>query len=511
MRRFLGKSTFAPAAAAGASSGVKRRARERIDGLRRQGSVLEWRGKYGWIRCDETVDHPEAGAHGGKIYVNVADLGSGVELVAEARASFFLYADGQGLGAEDVWLEESWSAPAAPAEPPATCGKSKGKTAKGKGKSGVAPDGAPGPLSGAKGKSSPDAGDGGKARGKLGQKGFWPPSKGAAGKGFSKGPSREKTTHEGQHGYLHWASSELQGWRPQMEDAMLQVLELPEPLDRYALFGVFDGHGGKEVSRRTAEALPQTLIDSALEVASQGADDEGGIAQFALEAALPAWDAALRLEGEGKPGVLNSAASGKPILSDVENAFGLMGSTAVVALVECEGSPSEGRPWRVVVANCGDSRAMLCRDGEAVELSEDHKPDSPEERFRIEGAGGFVAAVGPCQRIDGWGLNLSRALGDFHYKARDDLPPEQQKVSCIPEIRICEVTEQDEFLLLACDGVFELHSSQDAVSVVRGALEAGKPLTEVVETLVDASCSDNLARTNGSGADNVSAMVVLLR
>jgi serine/threonine protein phosphatase PrpC len=215
-------------------------------------------------------------------------------------------------------------------------------------------------------------------------------------------------------------------------------------------------------------------------------------------------------EGDGVTGVLPSLASGKPIISDVNNAFGLMGSTAVVALLECEGSPESGRPVRVVVANCGDSRAALCRAGKAIALTEDHKPDDPVETARIEAAGGFVAAVGPCQRIDGWGLNLSRALGDFHYKARTDLPPEQQKVSAFPDLQSCEITEQDEFLLLCCDGVFELHSTQDAVDMARAGIAEGKPLQEVVENLVDACCSPDLVKTCGHGGDNVSAMIVLL-
>merc|ERR1712014_120508 len=106
----------------------------------------------------------------------------------------------------------------------------------------------------------------------------------------------------------------------------------------------------------------------------------------------------------------------------------------------------------------------------------DHKPELKAEEERIRKAGGHVAAVGPCQRIDGWGLNLSRALGDFHYKARDDLPPDQQKVSCCPDIQCVEITPEDEFLFLGCDGVFELHSTQDAVDIARAGIAAGKPL-----------------------------------
>jgi len=52
---------------------------------------------------------------------------------------------------------------------------------------------------------------------------------------------------------------------------------------------------------------------------------------------------------------------------------------------------------------------VLCRKGVCKELSQDHKPENPEEEARIRKAGGHVAAMGPCYRVDGWGLNLSRA------------------------------------------------------------------------------------------------------
>jgi len=191
--------------------------------------------------------------------------------------------------------------------------------------------------------------------------------------------------------------------------------------------------------------------------------------------------------------------------SSQRNAFNLVGSTAIVALLDKTGGKRS-----VTVANCGDSRAVLCRNGTAVELSEDHKPELHSEEKRIRQAGGSVKLIGPCHRIDGWGLNLSRALGDFHYKARPDLSAEQQKVIAVPEIRTVELHSDDEFLVLACDGCFELHTSQKVVDIVRVALRAGQTVMQAAEELVDQSCSPNLVKTRGKGGDNCSAIVIKL-
>jgi protein phosphatase 1B len=94
------------------------------------------------------------------------------------------------------------------------------------------------------------------------------------------------------------------------------------------------------------------------------------------------------------------------------------GSTAITALVT---------PTHVFVGNCGDSRAILVRGGNAVEMSIDHKPYLPAETARIEAAGGTVA----MRRVNG-DLAVSRALGDFVYKQGRDIRAEAQQVSAEP-------------------------------------------------------------------------------
>jgi len=294
---------------------------------------------------------------------------------------------------------------------------------------------------------------------------------------------------------------------------------------------VFDGHGGAQVSKITSAKFPDVLAACAqgiceaagAESATQQeanskprakaeraeADSQSENVGKSLHQAMLRMDEDLReMGGSGRVAVGPAQGRAAERVEGQRNAFSLVGSTAIVVLVDYG---EDGRPRRLTVANLGDSRAVLCRDGEAVELSEDHKPELPAEEERIKGAGGHVGLAGVCHRIDGWGLNLSRALGDFHYKARSDLPPEKQKVSCIPEIRFLELTEADEFLLLGCDGIFELHTSQAAIDVVRGSLRKGGSVTQAAELLVDKSCSPDLMATRGRGGDNCSTIIVRLR
>lgn len=108
----------------------------------------------------------------------------------------------------------------------------------------------------------------------------------------------------------------------------------------------------------------------------------------------------------------------------------------------------------IYCANAGDSRCVLSNDGKAVELSIDHKPDLPAEKARIERAGGFVEE----NRVKGI-LNLSRSLGDLEYKQDRDLSVENQMITCVPEIKIEKISKGNNFLVLACDGIWDCLTS----------------------------------------------------
>lgn len=157
--------------------------------------------------------------------------------------------------------------------------------------------------------------------------------------------------------------------------------------------------------------------------------------------------------------------------------LGQGGSTAVTAIL------IDGR--KLYVANVGDSRAVLCRNGKAAQLSIDHEPGTSAERGSIENKGGFVSNMpGDVPRVDGQ-LAVSRAFGDKSLKShlRSD-----------PDVREIDIDQGTEFLILASDGLWKVMKNQEAVDFVKKIRDpqvAAKRLTsEAVnrESKDDISC-----------------------
>lgn len=116
----------------------------------------------------------------------------------------------------------------------------------------------------------------------------------------------------------------------------------------------------------------------------------------------------------------------------------------------------------MLIANVGDSRAVLGKRGRAIELSKDHKPNVTSERLRIEKLGGVI--------YDGYlngQLAVARALGDWHIKGSKG---SSCPLSSEPELEELVLTEEDEYLILGCDGLWDVMSSQCAVTMVRKEL-----------------------------------------
>merc|ERR1719419_562565 len=148
-------------------------------------------------------------------------------------------------------------------------------------------------------------------------------------------------------------------------------------------------------------------------------------------------------------------------------------------------------------------------------MSQDHKPNVPCEQERIRRAGGWImdqqCPHGNLYRVNG-DLSLSRAIGDLRYKQNNQLAPQDQIISCTPEVRTFRRQPDDEFMVIACDGVWDVLSSQEAVDFIRqrlGSLLDGSLRPNVItEGLLDICLSPDLDKTGGLGGDNMTVLLV---
>lgn len=318
--------------------------------------------------------------------------------------------------------------------------------------------------------------------------------------------------------------SEAIGARPTMEDRSIVIQSLiyehpqnyyngekKETLNELAMTtfaAVFDGHGGDECSNFLVEALPRNVRNQmfAEREALRNAIEASRNARGGLEQSEDATSELMRR-------ILKTAylRTDKEFISP--KTAPQSGSTAATVILM-------GR--RLFAANVGDSRVILCRaGGQCVELTSDHKPSRPDEAARVRAAGGFILH----KRVMGE-LAITRAFGDKSFKmgikamldedsqdmqngsSNEDIAKDLSAplVSSEPEIASMVLSHNDEFLLLACDGLFDVFRSQDAIALARQELIAhrGEP-AEVARIL-----SDQAIRVRRS-RDNVSILIIVLR
>uniref|UniRef100_M8BZC8 protein-serine/threonine phosphatase n=1 Tax=Aegilops tauschii TaxID=37682 RepID=M8BZC8_AEGTA len=226
------------------------------------------------------------------------------------------------------------------------------------------------------------------------------------------------------------------------------------------LCGVFDGHGphGHLVARRVRDSLPLRLMSAARASPKTGLDMPAAAWRKAFARAYKAMDKDLRSHP-----ALDSFCSG---------------STAVTVLKL--GSD-------LYMANIGDSRAVLgSRDAAAggmaaVQLTVDLKPDVPSEAERIKKCRGRVFALQDEPEVprvwlpfdDAPGLAMARAFGDFCLK--------DYGVISVPEFFHWPLTDKDQFVILASDGVWDVLSNQEAVDIVSSSPSRSKAARTLVE------------------------------
>ncbi|KAK4380155.1 hypothetical protein RND71_002017 [Anisodus tanguticus] len=231
-----------------------------------------------------------------------------------------------------------------------------------------------------------------------------------------------------------------------------------------AFYAVFDGHGGSDASAY--------IKNNAMRLFFEDADlpQTSAVNQSFLEELVNSHRRAFLLADQA--------------LADECSVDAYCGTTAITVLVL-------GR--HLLVANAGDCRAVLCRKGVAVQMSEDHRPTCLLERQRVEGLGGIIE----YGYLNG-DLAVTRALGDWYIKLPfGSLSP----LTAEPEVQQTLLTEEDEFMIIGCDGIWDVMSNQEAVNIVSRELRLhNDPQQSARELVNQALCRDN--------NDNLTAIVV---
>eukprot|EP00163_Fabomonas_tropica_P009034 TRINITY_DN18818_c0_g1_i1.p1 TRINITY_DN18818_c0_g1~~TRINITY_DN18818_c0_g1_i1.p1 ORF type:complete len:459 (+),score=97.61 TRINITY_DN18818_c0_g1_i1:198-1574(+) len=300
------------------------------------------------------------------------------------------------------------------------------------------------------------------------------------------------------------AVAAAEGRRDGMEDRHVILTNLRDDLNldincaEMAFFGVYDGHGGTAAADYLADHLHHLLaqqptfptdIPSAMKAAFKECDQ--AFLQIALQ-------------------------------QDMRD-----GTTAIAAIIHRD---------VLHVANCGDCRGVLSANGEAVALSEDHRPNRNDEKDRIEAAGGWIVSrevlnvpmlyrlgleddddisddeleakcgLVTVSRVNGV-LSMTRSLGDLLIKDKREetfgCEFQGDIITADADIVSRQLQRTDEFMVLACDGLWDVESNQEVVDFVRKQLADGLSPQQAADALI------SQAIDHGS-LDNVTVVVVIL-
>ena len=247
-------------------------------------------------------------------------------------------------------------------------------------------------------------------------------------------------------------------------------------------------------SERREEALQRTK--DSIQDSMKAAEEKGSLTKVEAMQLMMKMLMLKRMEGAAGPD--DGANNAQQQREDDAQLPTQAGCTAVVCML---------RGSELFVANAGDSRAVLCRAGEALALSVDHKPALESEINRIKAAGGFITDQG---RVNG-NLNLTRSIGDLRYKLDESLPPKAQIITAEPDIFRYDLDRaKDEFVIVACDGIWDCMTNQEAVDFVRPRVQAGVALDTIVEQLFDRIIAADPKETQGIGGDNMTCIILQL-
>lgn len=360
----------------------------------------------------------------------------------------------------------------------------------------------------------------------------------------SKGPILEKHTEDLQTPDFRVGVCEMQGWRRTMEDATLAIPNFNE--QNSSLFGVMDGHGGPYISKFVAsnfghiftnlssyknENYEQALIETFLKLDEYLRDKR--VNRFLYQSQSKQeeknnYDTTSSFQKDCKQktgeqiffcgktlnllnkeqGYNNRSTSPdrdeEESYSSDEEEYEVdqnnnliakeMGTTANILLINKNS---------LFLANVGDSLSVMFKNGVASKMNLEHKTTVKSEYERITKSGGHIIN----NRINGK-LNLTRAIGDLGFKSSPNLKFYEQSVTAFPEITKFKHTQDIDFIVMACDGVWDCVEEQGFCEAISEKIKENpeRKLSSILAEFFDqmVSKSNNIP----IGTDNMSCILI---
>ena len=193
------------------------------------------------------------------------------------------------------------------------------------------------------------------------------------------------------------------------------------------------------------------------------------------------------------------------------------GSCGIMALIQKN---------KLIIANVGDSRLVLFKKSSLFFCTEDHKPSSPTEKTRIEAAGGMIYQtpsliplqqngkdIEPPWRVLPGRLSVSRTFGDVEAK-NENLGGMKNVVVALPDITEMELDDDFNFMVLGCDGIFDVLSNEEILECVKIVLKE-KEIKDLNEVNISELCgfiADMIIKSSlaKDSYDNVSVIVIAI-
>lgn len=273
------------------------------------------------------------------------------------------------------------------------------------------------------------------------------------------------------------------GGRPYLEDCYAWIHDLYLNDDFCSTYyAIFDGHGGEECAEFLRDNFHYYLRKELLtEMENMTTDNVSDAVNKSFKNAWKITDNKF-----------------KEVLKDRANKCG---ATAVIVLIIAD---------RLFWANIGDARGVLCREGKAINLSKDHKVNREDEQARIKNDGGYIVFGRVLGR-----LAITRAFGDFECKDLEvqnkDTGETEIKsfIICEPEVREIKIDpREDEFIVLASDGLFDRYSSQEVVESVSEKLSKYQAYEKNPQKVAHELLEETFEK--GIGSDNVTILIATL-